>query len=164
MQESGIALPATLHFVAVDFEHDDLVQQLLKAGCRPELPVFFSWLGVTLYLSHAAIVATLRLVASFPQGSAIVFDYGVLPALLSPMERMGIEHMARKYAAEGEPWKSQFNPALLAAELTAIGFGQIADLGAVELNERYLAGRKDALRMGSGTRLMLAKVLPTAEK
>ncbi len=164
LQQAGIALPPTMHLVAVDFEHDDLAKQLAKAGCRPDLPVFFSWLGVTLYLSQAAIFDTLRLVASFPQGSAIVFDYGVLPSLLSPMESMGVEHMAKKYAAEGEPWKSQFDPAQLAAQVSALGFGQIADLGAAELNARYLAGRKDALRMGSGTRLMLAKVLPAQEK
>ncbi|MFC5475535.1 class I SAM-dependent methyltransferase [Paraherbaspirillum soli] len=158
LQQSALAVPSSLTFVAVDFEQAILSEELRKAGCRTDLPVFFSWLGVTLYLSHAAIFETLQFVASLPKSSAIVFDYGVAAELLNPMERMGMAHFAKKYAAQGEPWKTTFDPALLADELRATGFSEIEDLGAAELQTRYLADRQDGLRLGGGTRLMLARV------
>jgi methyltransferase (TIGR00027 family) len=158
LQESAIAAPSSLSFVPVDFEKATLPDALREAGCRVDLPVFFSWLGVTLYLSREAIFETLRFVASLPKGSAIVFDYGVASSLLNPMERMGMTHFAKKYAEQGEPWKTYFDPAELVRELRATGFAQLEDLDATKLQARYLCDRQDGLRLGGGTRLMLARV------
>lgn len=152
---SGIALPSSLRFVPVDFERDDLSDALCQAGCDLAQPVFFSWLGVTLYLTEAAIFDTLRLVASLPPGSGIVFDYGVQPALLDPLEKAGVEYFARRYAEQGEPWLSFFDPAELTARLRGLGFSIVQDFGRDALETRYLAGRGDNLRLGGGTHLML---------
>lgn len=154
LDAAGIAMPVTLRLVPVDFERDTLGAALAGAGCRLDQPVFFSWLGVTLYLSDQAIFATLAQVAALPAGSGIVFDYGVAAELLEPMARMGMQHIARKYAAEGEPWKSFFDPAELARRLLGLGFSALADLGAAELLARYPAAHS----VGGGTRLMLANV------
>lgn len=154
LDAAGIAMPAALRLVPVDFERDTLGAALAGAGCRLDQPVFFSWLGVTLYLSDDAIFATLAQVAALPAGSGIVFDYGVADELLEPMARMGMRHIARKYAAEGEPWKSFFDPAELARRLHGLGFSTLADLGAAELLARYPAAHS----VGGGTRLMLATV------
>ncbi|SFM61498.1 MULTISPECIES: class I SAM-dependent methyltransferase [Rugamonas] len=154
LDAAGIAMPATLNLVPLDFERDTLGAALAGAGCRLDQPVFFSWLGVTLYLSDQAIFATLAQVAALPAGSGIVFDYGVAPELLEPMARMGMQHIARKYAAEGEPWKSFFDPAELARRLHGLGFSALADSGAAELLARYPAAHS----VGGGTRLMLANV------
>ena len=156
LQQSALAVPTSLTFVPVDFEHATLAEALHNAGCRTDLPVFFSWLGVTLYLTREAIFETLQFVATLPKGSAIVFDYSVAPALLSPMERLGMAHFAKQCAAQGEPWKSTFEPAQLADELRRLGFAELEDLGAAELQMRYLADRQDGLRLGGGTRSMLA--------
>jgi methyltransferase (TIGR00027 family) len=158
LAQSGIDVPDTMRFVPVDFEHDDLAESLQAAGCNLDAPVFFSWLGVTLYLSTDAIFETLAFVASLPPGSGIVFDYGVVSELLNPMERMGMAYFAQKYEAEGEPWISFFAPEVLVSELRALGFGEVSDHGADSLRDRYLAGRNDGMRMGGGTRLMLARV------
>lgn len=158
LQASSIAVPKSLTYVPADFEKTTLAEVLNKAGCRMDLPIFFSWLGVTLYLSHDAIFHILKLVASCPKGSAIAFDYGVTPTLLNARERMGIEHFAKKYAEQGEPWISYFDPVLLAQELETVGFTQLNDMGADELKQRYLNNRKDGLSIGRGTRIMLAHV------
>lgn len=152
---SGITVPSSLCFVPVDFERDVLADALRQAGCDLAQPVFFSWLGVTLYLTEAAIFDTLRLVASLPAGSAIVFDYGVQPALLDPLEKAGVEYFARRYAEQGEPWLSFFDPAELMARLRDLGFSTVQDFGRDALETRYLAGRADNLRLGGGTHLML---------
>lgn len=67
---SSITVPDSLRFVPVDFERDALADALRAAGCRLDQPVFFSWLGVTLYLTGPAIFDTLRLVASLPPAVA----------------------------------------------------------------------------------------------
>lgn len=152
---NSIAVPASLRFVPVDFEHDALADALRAAGCRLDLPVFFSWLGVTLYLTEQAIFDTLRVVASLPPGSGIVFDYGMQPALLDTLERAGVEYFARRYAEQGEPWLSFFDPAELGARLRALGYSTVQDFGRDALEARYFAGRGDKLRLGGGTRLML---------
>jgi methyltransferase (TIGR00027 family) len=153
---SSISVPDSLHFVPVDFERDALADALRAAGCRLDQPVFFSWLGVTLYLSEPAILDTLRLVASLPAGSGIVFDYGVRPDLLDTLERAGVEYFARRYAEQGEPWLSFFDPAALCERLRELGFSKVQDFGRDALESRYFAGRNDHLRLGGGTRLMLS--------
>ncbi|GJJ01444.1 S-adenosyl-L-methionine-dependent methyltransferase [Duganella rhizosphaerae] len=158
LEQTGVAAPASMSYVPVDFERDDLAEALTAAGCRLDQPVFFSWLGVTLYLTNDAVFDTLAFVAGLPPGSGIVFDYGVVPELLNPMERMGMAYCAKKYEAEGEPWISFFAPEVLACELRALGFGDVSDHGADQLRLRYLASRNDGLRLGGGTRLMRARV------
>jgi methyltransferase (TIGR00027 family) len=153
---SSIHVPDSLHFVPVDFERDALADALRAAGCRLDQPVFFSWLGVTLYLSEPAILDTLRLVAGLPAGSGIVFDYGVRPDLLDTLERAGVEYFARRYAEQGEPWLSFFDPEALCQRLRDLGFSKVQDFGRDDLERRYFAGRNDHLRLGGGTRLMLS--------
>src|SRR5579872_5249364 len=59
-----IADPPALNFVAVDFEKQSFVDELIKAGFDAQAPAFFMWLGVTPYLTREAIAATLRAVAA----------------------------------------------------------------------------------------------------
>ena len=153
---SAISIPDSLHFVPLDFERDALADALRNAGCDLEQPVFFSWLGVTLYLTEQAIFDTLRLVASLPSGSGIVFDYGVRPDLLDPLERAGVEFFARRYAEQGEPWLSFFDPEALCGRMRGLGFSLVEDFGRDALETRYFAGRDDKLRLGGGTHLMLS--------
>ncbi len=55
-------------------------------------PAFFSWLGVTMYLSQDAIRETLRFVAqSTVSRSGIVFDYLTAAAALGSAAALGIE-------------------------------------------------------------------------
>ena len=64
LQELNITPPSNLTFVPVDFEQQTLAEGLRAGGHRPELPTFVSWLGVTTYLTEAAVFETLRYVAS----------------------------------------------------------------------------------------------------
>ncbi|HJV01434.1 MAG TPA: SAM-dependent methyltransferase [Burkholderiaceae bacterium] len=158
LHQAGLATPSNVHFVPVDFERDRLAEALRAAGCRLDQPVFCSWLGVTLYLTREAIFDTLAMAARLPPGSAILFDYGIVPDLLDPTTRWGIRQLMHKYAAEGEPWLSFFVPDALAGELRALGFSAVADFGPAELAARYLAGHPYITRFGAATHLMLATV------
>jgi len=158
LRAAGITEPESLSFVPVDFESTKLAEGLGRNSFSLTEPAFFSWLGVTMYLEELAILETLRFIASLPPGSGIVFDYGVPPELLTPAERAGGEFLADRGAVQGEPWKTYFDPIFLTAKLRSLGFKEIQDLGAEQLNDRYFSGRTDGLRKSRLSRLVCARI------
>lgn len=150
--------PPTLTFIASDFERQELAEALGMGGYHQEEPAFFSWLGVTLYLTEEAIFETLHQVATMALGSEIVFDYPVAEALLDDESREMMVFLKADMAARGEPWRSSFAPTSLAERLKGLGFTQVWDFGAEEANARYLTGRADGLQLPQGFRLMKARV------
>lgn len=154
----GLEVPPSTTFVGVNFETETLADALGGAGFCADRPAFFSWMGVTVYLSKHAVFETLKYVASLPQGSAVIFDYWVDPALLNPIERMIGGFVGERIAEQGEPWISYFEPVALQKDLQSIGFNLTSDFGPNELNARYLARRKDGLRAGGLFRIMRAQV------
>jgi len=158
LDEVGIVVPDDLAFAPVDFQIQTLEEGLQSAGYDPNTCTFFSWLGVTQYLTEEAIMATLRFIASAPAGSGVVFDYVLSPSLLTAAQRSRFDELARQVASAGEPWHTFFDPALLTRDLRAIGFGYIEDSGQAEINTRYFRGRKDGLQVGSLSHLMKAQV------
>jgi methyltransferase (TIGR00027 family) len=67
--------PANLTYVAIDFQHEDLRDVLVRYGHDLAQRTFFVLEGVTMYLPDEAVRDTLRFVAAHPPGSSIVFDY-----------------------------------------------------------------------------------------
>ncbi len=158
IEDAVIPIPPTLTFSPVDFENQTLVEGLLDAGFDTGVSTFFSWLGVTMYLSNPAIMETLGFVASMPSGSAIVFDYTLSPSLLDPKERRVFDIMALYVARTGEPFQTTFDPSILQSTLAAMGFGHTEDLDLAAINGRYFYGRTDGLKVGGFSRLMNARV------
>jgi methyltransferase (TIGR00027 family) len=158
LKESGIPLPTNLTFVPVDFTTQTLAEELQNAGFDPGKWTFFSWLGVTEYLTTEAVMATLRFVASAQKESGIVFNYMISPSLLTSAQRAAFEEISQWVASAGEPWRTFFDPGVLVEELRAMGFSRVANNGPEEINARYFANRKDGLRVGSLSHLMVARV------
>ena len=158
LEEVGITLPGDLTFAPVDFETQTLEEGLRSAGYDPGKCTFFSWLGVTEYLTTEAVTATLRFIASAPVGSGVVFDYMIAPSLLTPTQRSGFDALSRRVASAGEPWQAFFDPELLTRDLRTMGFGYVEDKGPEEINARYFRSRKDGLRVGSLSHVMNAQV------
>jgi methyltransferase (TIGR00027 family) len=153
--QAGIPVPANLAFAPVDFEQGSLEEGLRAAGFRADRPACFSWLGVTMYLSEAAIMELLAYVATLPAGSTITFDFRAPPSAHNPIERAIAEVMAARVAAIGEPWLSAFDPADLREQVAALGFDDVATYEPDALNLRYLHRRKDGLRTSG--RLLCAR-------
>jgi methyltransferase (TIGR00027 family) len=157
LADTGIAVPPTVTFVPVDFERQNLRESLAAAGVDASRPVIFSWLGVTPYLKEAAIWQTLKDVAHFSRtGGGVVFDYSIPPSSIGFIQRFFFRRLARRVQKAGEPFRSFFDPAALAAKLREIGFTRIEDLGQPEINSRYFANRADGLRVGAVGRVMIA--------
>jgi methyltransferase (TIGR00027 family) len=163
LRECGVALPSTVHFVPADLSREPLSSVLAQCGLSRVLPAFFSWLGVTIYLSREANLATLRGIAvSSATESEVVFTYADQRGLEGGRSAK-LEKMRADRAAQGEPWLSGFDPATLASELSALGLALVEDLGSAELKERYCAGRTDGLSPGRIGHIARAEVVCGAD-
>jgi methyltransferase (TIGR00027 family) len=136
-RQLGIAVPESVRFVAVDFEHDVLGEKLSDAGFDRSLPAFFMWLGVVPYLTRSAIETTLRYVASMPR-SEIVLDYSEPLDRYPPALQYLLTGVAKMVADVGEPWVTFFETAEADAMLRSCGFDEVEDLGPTDIARRYL--------------------------
>ena len=135
--EAGMQIPANVIFADIDFEQESLRDGLLRNGATVTKPTFFSWLGVTMYLTDAAIDATLRSMATFPEGSEVVLTF-LQPPMRSPHASLeGPSRLAQRVAELGEPFVSYFDQATLKAKLLAAGFSRVEFLTPAIANSRY---------------------------
>jgi methyltransferase (TIGR00027 family) len=154
-----IAIPPELTFVAVDFEKQKLDIELEAAGFRSTEAAFFSWLGVTPYLTRGAFEGTLRFIAALPRGTGVAFDFAVERSALGFTERMALDELSRRVASAGEPFQLFFDPQTLVEDLTAMGFSRVERLNCDEINARYFANRPDKLHVrGNLGQLISARV------
>jgi len=145
LHEAAIPMPSSLTFVPVDFERQTLAERLAATSFDRTQQTFFTWLGVVPYLKKEAIWSTLAFIATLPNGAHVVFDYADPPASLSPEIRAKHERRARRVADLGEAWVSYFEPDRLHANLVAVGFSEIEDLGPAQIVARYFPGRAGSL-------------------
>lgn len=142
---SGLKEPATLRYVPVDFERQRIAVQLEENGLDLGAPTIFAWLGVVIYLTRPAFRSTVDFVASFPEGSGIIFDYALPRHALPSSELYARDELASRVESVGEPFRLFFDPSEIREELGA--FQLIEDLDAPMLNERYFANRPDRLSL-----------------
>lgn len=147
LQRAGIPVPPSVFHVAVDFETQDLAQQLATAGFQHDKITFVSWLGVVPYLTREAATHTFRFLGSFPAGSGVAFDYGLSPSALGFLERLALQALSRRVARAGEPFRLFFTPAELDQFLKGLGFRHIEQLGSKEINALYFSNRGDGLHV-----------------
>jgi methyltransferase (TIGR00027 family) len=97
---AGIAVPDNLHWTPIDFEKLTLAARLGEAGFDDSRSAFFSWLGVTQYLTLPAIDATLKAVAALPSPSSIVLSF-MVPDVDLPAEEVAAARAVAERAAGG---------------------------------------------------------------
>src|SRR4051794_31562461 len=158
LRERGLARPPNLIHVPVDLEGCHIGDSLAACGFNHDMPGFCSVLGVTQYLSDDAINALLSFVASLNAGSEIVFSFVVPHDHLDGDDlEVAVGSMART-AALGEPWKSRLQPHEFLRRLSDLGFAEIFHLTPELAQQRYFAGRQDALRAPRWEQLIAAVV------
>ena len=155
----GYELPASLHFVPVDFESGKSWRDALAgAGFDADAPSIVVSAGVSLYLTHDAIMATLRDCASLAPGSVLAMSYMLPIELVEAGEHGAIKGAARGAAASGTPFISLFVPDEIVALARGAGFSDVEHVSAADLEARYFAGRSDGLRPSSAEALIVATV------
>jgi methyltransferase (TIGR00027 family) len=150
LRAAGISEPETVTFVPIDFEKQTLGAGLKHSGLDLNSAAFFSWLGVTPYLTREACMTTLGFIAGMPPGSGVVFDFAVDPALLNPGQRQALAALSKRVAAAGEPFQLFFDPEKLQNELKSLGFHRTEFLQGKQINARYFQDRPDGLLVRGG--------------
>jgi O-methyltransferase involved in polyketide biosynthesis len=121
-------------YVPVDFEQENALVALERAGFASADQAFFSWLGVVPYLTEDAVDATFRLLASLK--ADVVFDYANPPESYSPEQRAAHDERAARVAAVGESWRTYFDTSTLHTRLETLGFEIVEDYGPPEIAAR----------------------------
>jgi methyltransferase (TIGR00027 family) len=150
LEAAGIPVPSSLTFVPTDFEEQTLCSALQPSGFQSDAVSFFSWLGVTPYLTADAAMATLAFIGSMPAGSGVVFDYAVERSSLGFAEQMAMDGLASRVARAGEPFRLFIDPRALKGMLRTAGFHIVEDLGPCAIDLMYFDGRSDGLRVSAG--------------
>jgi methyltransferase (TIGR00027 family) len=136
--------PAQLHFIPVDFSQKNLAAALRLSAYDPQAPGFFSWLGVTYYLTREAAFATWRAIAEVaPAGSTVIFDYLDTDAFVPEKAARRVQFMMEIVSKVGEPMLTGFDPSTLAVNLARLGLRLHEDLGPADIEGRYFEGRPD---------------------
>jgi methyltransferase (TIGR00027 family) len=139
LRDCGVAESASVHFIEADLASEDLGTALARSPFNAMQPAFFSWLGVTVYLTREANLAALRSIASCTYAlSELVFTYIDEAALASG--DAGAEAFSRlrsDVSAAGEAFVSGFDPAALAALLLDTGLRLKEDLDGHQAIARY---------------------------
>lgn len=128
-----------IRFVPVDFTRDGLDDALAKAGHDGARPTTWLWEGVVMYLTPADVEATLAVVArrSVP-GSRLALNYHAP----TPM-RWIVGFVVRRL---GEPLRSVFRPAEMAALLVKHGFVVVRDDGIPTISASLTSDRASQSR------------------
>jgi methyltransferase (TIGR00027 family) len=154
----GIPAPSNLSWSPVDFERQTLMEGLAMAGFDATRPSYFSWLGVTMYLTRPAIDATLRVIAALPSATTITLEFNLPDEDLTELDLETVQFLAQMVAAIGEPFLTRFRAEELRAHLRDLGFSSVFHLTPAEAATRYFGGRQDGLRAPEWAQVMSATV------
>ncbi len=142
--------PSRVAYLPCDFESSSAEEALARSDFRSSDAAVVSWLGVTQYLSAAAIETTLRWFSGLARGSLLVFTYVVPEAV----EDVSVQ-VAR---AQGSTFNTFFSPSEIEDVLTRTGLLVWEHCTPDEFDERYFAGRDDVLHASPIERSIVAQV------
>lgn len=136
--------PEHLQFIPLDFTKNVFSQAILGSSYNRQLLSFFSWLGVTPYLSQDSVFATLCDISKVcANGSMIVFDYLDKDAYNPTKSTKRMKTLIDSLKTWGEPLQVGFDPSTLSKELSQIGLELKENLDPSVIQSRYFQNRKD---------------------
>ena len=151
LERAAIPIPTSVAYVTVNFERQMITDALSQSGFRSNEPAFFSFIGVTRYLTREALISVFSsFVSSMPTGSEIVVDFYAPPSLLQRLREPNQETNGFR--------PSYFDPMTITRDLKPLGFADVKLIGPKELNVRYYKNRKDGLRIRNRMHLIQASV------
>jgi methyltransferase (TIGR00027 family) len=146
LADAGIAEPSTVSYVPVDLEAGTVAKHLIRHGFDPARPAIVSWLGVSMYLTSAAVAGVLDALGGLAPGTEIVFDYMLPDRDRDANGRTYVEMVAPGTAERGEPWLTFLSVDDATALLARAGFRSVEH---VRQRDLPVWDRTDALRPAS---------------
>ena len=158
LMELGYGIPEWLRLVPVNFEAgESWWDQIHAAGFDPAQATLVASLGVSLYLTKAAIQATLDQAAQLAPGSTFAMTF-YLPIEMASPEEQAAQAAAQKGArGSGTPFLSFFRPEEMLEMGRKAGFKEVEHVAGADLNERYFRGRTDGFKLGNGEAFLLGR-------
>ena len=137
-------------YVAVDFTHQSLAQQLMDAGFDQRKSTVFTLEGVSQYVTKEAFSSTIKEVATLTQKARSIFFVSYVSEQLdkSPEACFGNGYPNAEIRAKlimygsakaGEPWISFYGAEEIESVLSQNGYSIKEDVTLKELNSRYFA-------------------------
>ncbi len=152
-------LPSNVSLVPVDFNSQDLGEELKKAGYTLSFKTLFIWEGVTQYISKEAIDNTINYVAQASTGSRIVFTYVLKSFIDGSYIPDGLNSLYKFALKKKNPlWFCGFEPAEMHEYLSKYSLSLIEDVGHEEYLERYIKPKGRDLTVFEIERTVLAAV------
>jgi methyltransferase (TIGR00027 family) len=160
LTQVGIEPPDGLEFVSLDFAKESLSAALKRSSYDPNALTFFSWQGVTYYLSRHEVMTTFRSVSDCARpGSSIVFDYLDEGFFAPENPHQSVHLVLANVRRVGEAMKSGFNPEALATNLVRLGLYIREDLNPTEIERKFFTGRTDGYHAGQYIHFARAEVV-----
>ena len=157
----GVPSSASVHFVEADLSTESLGAALARSPFNPAQPTFFSWLGVTVYLTREANLAALRDIATCAApGSELVFTYIDEAALHAGPA--AFQKLRSDVASVGEEFLSGFDPKTLAALLRGAELDLLEDIDGHTALARYDTAGRNGLQPAGAAHIAHARVVSAA--
>ncbi|OAT66313.1 methyltransferase [Mycobacteroides immunogenum] len=137
------AVPRSVHLVPVDFQRDELAEELHRAGHNPAHRTFFIWEGVTQYIPETAVRATLAYLSTAALGSRLAFTY-VQRDFIDGSNLYGNSILYKRFRVRSQVWMFGLTPSAAPSLLAEYGWRVLEDVSGPEFAQRYLlpAGRR----------------------
>ena len=139
LTKAEIPLPPQVVLVPINFNKENMLDVLSRAGYDRSAKSFFTWEGVTYYLSGEAVRETLGFVRddSGP-GSTVAFDYFYQSFIDGKFDNHGGRATYEGMAKRGEPFRFGIEKGQIEAFLAENGFEILSHYTPDELEKAYL--------------------------
>lgn len=155
----GVALPKSVEFVEADLSMESLETTLARSSFQADRLTFFSWLGVTMYLTREANLNALGSIATCaPARSELVFTY-VDEAILSSDQASdeSFRRLMADVSAAGEALLSGFDVRTMSELLLETRLLLLEDVDGHQAAARYDPSGQNALRTAAAAHIVHAR-------
>ena len=137
-------------YVAVDFTHQSLTEQLMDSGFDQSKSTVFTLEGVSQYITKEAFSSTIKEVATLTQKASSIFFISYVSELLDnnpgacfgkgyPNAQKRAKLITYGSAKAGEPWISFYSAEEIESVLSQNGYSVKENVTLKDLNSRYFA-------------------------
>lgn len=139
LAKAGITIPENVTFIETDLSKESLLDALNRGQISSDRPTFFSWLGVTMYITGDAIDRVLCAMGTFAAGSEVVLTFMTPPNGAVRPSAEAAAKLASLAVAAGEPFISYLEPADVENKFRQAGFSTSYILSPEETKTRYFS-------------------------
>jgi methyltransferase (TIGR00027 family) len=161
-QRRGLAIPANVAFISIDFDRESLSEKLEEAGYRRGGRSLFVLEGLVMYLQPESVDETFKTIEEFAgEGSEVVFDYVSASVLKHEQMCYGEREIVKTVARAGEEWRFGIQEGELEQFLDKYGLRAKEHKDAQDLEQMYFTDpRGDTVRRINGTHCLVRAVKP----